>query len=201
MQQRMIWIAGLAALAGCHGNDRADSERTALALVAASRSPAGIGPELVDTDLAEQARRLQLVRRATLDTLKREKLLAVLAGAGGPDQQYPPSEWPQKQRERATRGLAATAQGECKATFAPQLAADRVKALTEPMQGVPPEVRAAQQELQSELRDAEAVRLDCQPGHVGVLLVKSAFGGRRAIDLWEFGATSFEVNPNDPAMK
>lgn len=197
---RYLILAGLIAVAGCK-KDTTESERVALAIVAAARTSTGIGPELVDSALTEKVRCMQLVRRTTLDTFNRDKLLAVLNGEGGPDRQYAPADRPQRQRERAARGLAATTRGDCKATPAPQLAADRVKALTDPIEGAPSEVLAAQQELQAALQEAEAVRLDCQPGHVGVLLVKAPDGKRRVIDLWELGASSFEVNPNDPTMK
>ncbi len=189
-----------ASIAGCR-HDPGESERVALALVEAARSPAGIGADLVDADVAEKVRRIQLVRRATLDTYDRGKLLEVLSGEAGPDRQYPPAERPTKQRERASRGLAATAKGACKATRDPRLASDRVQLLVEPLKHVPSEVTAAQQDLAAALHDTEGVRLDCAPGHVAVLLAKGGDGKLRAVDLWELGATSFEVNPNDPTMK
>jgi hypothetical protein len=198
--RRVLLFATLVSVAGCNRGPT-EAERTALALVEASRSPSGIGPELVNADLVEKVRRIQLVRRTTLDTYDRAKLLEVLAGEAGPDRQYAPADRPQKQRERASRGLAATAKGVCKATQDGQVAADRVHTLTDPMKYVPSEVVAAQQDLESALHDAEAVRLDCAPGRVAVLLVKGSDGKLRVVDLWEPGAASFEVNPNDPTLK
>jgi hypothetical protein len=199
----MRLVICLLLLAGCKRSPD-EAERLALGVVEAARSDGGIGPELVDADLIERIRRVQLVRRATLDTTEREALLRVLSGESGPDRRYPPSERPRMQRERATRGVRAHARGACTAKRDDTLTAERMRYLTEPPDGVPVEVAAAQRELIPALRGGVVVRLTCSgegSTSLGVLVVKGNDGKLRVVDLYPLVRNTVEINPDDPAMK
>jgi hypothetical protein len=203
MRPLLLLFAAATLAAGCR--HRQEAERFALDLLAAARSDGGIGPDLVDAQLVEKVRRLALVRRTMLDTHDRDQLLGVLSGEAGPDRQYPAAARAAKQRERATRGLAAVARGACRATVDESRAEMRVKFLVEPFTGAPDEVAVAQAELERGLRSAELVRLDCVDGkdqaRVGVLAVRGDDGKLRAVDIYPIGTGSFEVSPNDPRMR
>ena len=198
-------VSGAALAAGCRRGGEArggeELERAALELVAASRTDGGVGPEVVDGELVELIRRIQLVRRATLDTNDRDRLLEVLSGESGPDRQYPAAERPRMQRERATRGLREHARGDCKATRDGALTDERMRYLTEPPDGVPPEVAAAQRELATRLQGAAVVRLACAPGSLGVLVVRGADGKARAADVFPLQRSAIGIDPDDPQMK
>jgi hypothetical protein len=194
-------LLALACAFGCSSNKSSDQAKFALDLVAASRTAEGIRADQVDADLVEKVRRSQLVRRMRLDTADPTKLLEALSGETGPDRQYPPAERPLRQRERATRGLKANAQGDCQATMDTAEAAVRIKFLTEPLDNVPQQVLDARAELAAALQSAEVIRLTCAASRLGVLAVRGADGKLRAVDLYEIGRGSIEINPNDPSMK
>lgn len=193
-----VWL-GLA-VAGCMRSSN-EIETFAQTVVEAARSDAGIGPMLVDDTLVERVRRVQLARRTLLDTAKLEPILQALSGETGPDRQYPPAERSARQRQRASRGLRANAVGGCRIRADSRVAHERLRFLTEPPQGAPPPLRAEQEALARDLRDAEAVRLDCRSGPIGLLAQRDADRTLRAVDIFSIGASSFEVNPNDPQMK
>lgn len=179
-----------------------DTSRFALSVVEAARSPAGLGADLIDADLVEQSRRMQLVRRTTLDTWEADKLRAVLGGEGGPDRQYPVAERPQKQRERATRGLRATLDGACRASSWPAARDGRVRFLTLPWgPTLPDEVKAAQADLARRLAGAEAARVTCKTGDVVFLIVPGSDGKRRLVDIFPTATPNLVVSPNEPTMK
>lgn len=191
----------VAALGACQrrGRDRDPAERFALGLIEAARSDGGIRAEQVDDELVEKARRLQLVRRTTLDTFKPDVLRKTLAGEAGPDQQYPVAERPTKQRERATRGLRAGLTGRCAAQNDPKTLAERLTYLTKHIDHVPPEVAVAQDELRRALDGASGVAVACEQGIVGMILVPRA-GGLRVVDLFAIGLP-YEVDYRSPGMK
>ena len=198
--KRTVVALGLALVlaAGCRRGSPV--ERRALALVEAARSPAGIPATLVDEDLVERIRRVQLERRYAMDTHDRAKLLAVLAGEAGPDEKYPIAERAQKQRERAGRGLVAALHGACTTRVDPEGLAARVGFLTAAIDGAPPEAAAAQSSLARDLAGATLVRVGCDQGLVGVLFVERG-DDWRAIDLFPIGANPFELDPRSPSMK
>jgi hypothetical protein len=175
--------------------------RAALEVVVAARSPAGLGAELVDADVVEQVRRIQLVQRTTMDTRQAPALLRALDGDAGPDRQYPPSDRPQKQRERATRGLRDGLSGPCRAARWDTGRDRRVRHLVEPLENVPAAVTEAQSRLARALDGAELARVTCEKsGDVGMLFVPRD-GRLRLVDVWALGHSTVEVNPNEPTMK
>ena len=175
----------------------------ALRVVDAARAPGGLTAELVDDDLVERLRRVQLVKRATMDTMDRDKLLAALAGETGPDRRYPPAERPQKQRERATRGIQAMLGGKCSAQPWPAGLRERVAFFVGPAQAgtLPEEVQAAQREVGQKLAGAELARVTCEQGDVAFVVVKDAAGQRRLADAFPVQRATMVVNPNEPTMK
>lgn len=198
---KILIVFLVAAVGGCHTRKPDDEEAFALGLLAAARATDGIRADQVDAELVERVRRSQLTRRMTLDTHDRAKLLEALAGESGPDKQYPVAERPKKQRERASRGLAANAQGQCRAAVDENETATRVKFLTEAIPDVPREGLDARAALASALEGAEVIRLTCAAGPLGILVVRGSDGKLRAVDLYEIGRGSIEWNPNDPGMK
>ena len=146
-------------------------------------------------------RRLQLVRRTTLDTLKREALLEVLSGEAGPDKQYPASERPKKQRERATRGLVAATDGACRAVRDRSGAEEHVRKLVAPIAGAPAEVLAAEEELDGALRGVDGAVLVCDRGKVGLVMHRASDGKLKLVDMFDLARAPLEIDPNDPGMK
>jgi hypothetical protein len=198
-----IVILALAA-AGCprKAGHPGEELEVAQALLAQARAPDGIGTDLVDAEVVERVRRIQLVRRTTLDTREADVLLAALAGEAGPDRQYPEAVRAAKQRERATRGLRAQAHGECKASLDEPGTRGRLKYLLDPINGVPDEVKRAQEQLGSELHEATGARLDCaEGGHIGLLMRRGDDGKLRVVDIWEIGGQPIQFDPNIPGMK
>jgi hypothetical protein len=200
-------LVGAALAGGAAGlwrrHARSGLERFALAAVAAARSPEGLGAELVDEDLVERARRLQLVLRSTWDTHDRARLLGAFSGeALGPDRQYPPAERPLRQRERASRGLRDALDGKCRARRWEDARAARVAWLTTPPGGDwwPSEIATAQAELAGLLATAEAARVECDHGDV-VLLVARRDGRRRLVDVFPTERSKLQLNPNDPRQR
>lgn len=176
--------------------------RFAIRVVEAARSPDGLPAALVDAELVEQVRRVELARRLSLDTADRAALLAALSGEAGPDRQYPPSERPLRQRERATRGLRATLEGRCSAARWPEGGRAWLARITGPTTSrLPDEVVAAQEALRQRLAQAEAVRVTCAAGEVGLLLVRGPDGERRVAEIFPTRAAGIERSPFDPSMK
>ena len=190
--------------AGCHQRPLPPSGeelKVAEKLLAEARSDGGIGTDLVDAEMVERVRRIQLVRRTALDTFDKEKLLSVLAGEGGPDKQYPEAQRPEKQRERATRGMRAQAQGECKAVLDEAGVRARLDYLLSPVKGMPEAVNRAQEELGTMLRQATGARLDCTPGHIGMLMRRGDDGKLKVVDMWQAGAPPIQFDPDSPNQK
>jgi len=188
---------------------RAQPVRVALRVLEAARSEAGLDEVLVDAELVERVRRVELVRRMSLDTGARDKLLGALAGDVGPDRQYPPAERPLRQRERATRGLRARLSGACTAERWPEGGAAWVARITSsagPGQSpLPDEVVAEQRALRDRLSSATSVRVRCERGEVGMLMVRGPGLGLRVAEIFEprraTGGVGIETSPFDPAMK
>lgn len=181
---------------------RDELSRFALRVVDAARAPAGLGPDLVDDDLVERVRRMQLVKRTLMDTWDADKLLEAFHGEAGPDRKYPPDERPQKQRERATRGLRATLDGPCSAISWSEGLKQRVEFLvTEPNAKLPEEILAGQKELAARLAGAELARVTCTRGDIGFVVVKGKDGARRLVDAFNLVRASMELHPNEPTMK
>jgi hypothetical protein len=197
---RRAAILALLALAGCR-DQKAEVERFALDVVQAARSPDGIGPDLVDDVLVEKVRRLQLARRTTLDTMKREALVEALSGEVGPDKQYPVAERPKKQRERATRGLNATISGNCRAVHDTSGAEIHIKQLVAPIAGQPDEMLTAENEIDIALRGVDGAVLVCDTGKVGVVVHRGSDGKWKLVDMFDLQRQPIEINPNDPNMK
>ncbi len=197
---RRAGILALLALAGCH-DPKVEVERFALEVVRAARSPEGIGPDLVDEKLVEKVRCLQLARRMTLDTLKREALVEALSGEVGPDKQYPVAERPKKQRERATHALITTVSGDCRAVHDTPGAEAHVKQLVSPIPGQPEEMQAAETELDIALRGVDGAVLVCGTGKVGVVVHRGGDGKWKLVDLFDLNRQPIEINPNDPTLK
>jgi hypothetical protein len=189
-----------AATAACHRRPSDPLAAFALSVVDSARSPAGLDAHLVDDELVEAARRLQLVRRTTLDTGDPAQLVAVFHGDAGPDRNYPPAERPRMQRERATRGLRATLEGRCTAVRSETMAAARVHFLVEPLPRLPPEIVEGQQALARQLEGAEVARLTCKRGDVGMLVVRRG-GERKLVDIFPTMRPLVEISPNEPTMK
>ena len=177
--------------------------RFALSVLEAARSPGGLGPELVDDDLVERLRRVQLVKHTTMDTMDRDKLLAAFAGEAGPDRKYPVAERPAKQRERAARGMNAMLTGTCTAIPWPEGRAARVAFFVAPVDAgpLPDEVRTEQKALGERLAKAEVARVSCQSGEAGFVVVKDGSGKRRLVDAFPLHRATMEVHPNEPTMK
>ncbi len=197
---KWIWLLALGLGAGCKNRDK-DVEQFALDVVAAARAEPGLGPELVDEELVEQVRRVQLVRRTMLDTFDRAKLAEVLAGEAGPDRQYPPAERPRKQRERATRGLRAVLQGPCRATHDEAGAQIHVQRMVKPVPGQPDEVTRAMADLDRALAPVDGAVVQCESGKVGVVAHRGADGRLKLVDVFDLERSPIEINPNDPSMK
>jgi hypothetical protein len=198
-----IVVLALAA-AGCprKAGHPGEELEVADALLAQARSPAGIGTDLVDAEVVERVRRIQLVRRTALDTREADTLLAALSGEAGPDKQYPEAVRAAKQRERATRGLRAQAQGDCKASLDEAGTRGRLRYLLDPIKGTPDEIQRAQEQLGSSLHEATGARLDCsQGGKVGLLMRRGDDGKLRVVDIWEIGGQPIQFDPNIPGMK
>lgn len=176
--------------------------RFALKVVEAARSPAGLGPDLVDDDLVERVRCMQLVKRTLMDTWDPDTLLKAFHGEAGPDRQYVPAERPQKQRERATRGLRATLEGTCSAKPWTEGLKQRVEYLvTEANAKFPEEILAGQKELAARLANAELARVTCTHGDIGFVVVKARDGTRRLVDAFNLVRATMEIHPNEPTMK
>ena len=174
----------------------------ALRVVDAARSADGLGPELVDAELVERLRRLQLVLRTTMDTWEPAKLLDVYAGNAGPDRNYPVADRPKMQRERAARGIGATLSGRCTATRWDQAREGRVKYLVTPPEGhLPDEIVRGQAQAAEALAHAEAARVQCERGDAGMLFVKDSAGRYRLVDIFPSQRQVITVHPDDPSMK
>lgn len=203
--RRTRWILiGCALAAGCKrmpAGRPGEELELAEALLKQARAPEGIGPELVDSEVVERVRRIQLVRRTTLDTMQKDSLLAALAGQTGPDRQYPEAVRAAKQRERATRGLLAHAVGQCHARLDEAGTRERLKYLLDPVEGAPDQVRVAQEELGSSLHEATGARLECEHGQVGLLMRRGDDGKLKVVDLWQIGTPPIGLSPDDPSMK
>jgi len=194
-------IAVALALAGCRKNAKDEIEKFALDAVAAARADGGLGPDLVDADLVEQVRRVQLARRTMLDTFDRQALVAVLAGEAGPDRQYPPAERPLRQRERATRGLRAVLSGPCRASRDTDGAVIHVQRMVAPVVGQPEEVSQAMEQLDGALRGVDGAVVVCEHGKVGLVVHRARDGRLKLVDMIDLEKPPIEINPNDPTMK
>ena len=174
----------------------------ALSVVAAARSPAGIGPDLVDAQLVESIRRLQLVAHTAADTHDPAELMRSYTGQSGPDRRYPPEDRPRMQRERATRGLLAMVDGPCAAESFEPARRGRVAFLTTPLPGdIPGEILRGQQEVADALRGSELARVRCTKGDVAMLTVKDERGRYRLVDMFPTVRSNIEVRPDEPSMK
>ena len=209
-RQSRLLAAGLALaachVAACHRQPAAPPiepvAAAALHVVNAARSEAGIGPELVDENLVETLRRVQLVLRATISTWEPEKLLAAFHGETGPDKQYPVEDRPKMQRERATSGMRSTLAGKCTAKPWDQGKAGRVRYLVQPLAGkLPDEIVQAREQLKDTLAHAEAARVDCESGSAGMLFVKDGAGRYRLVDIFPTQHQTVTVNPDDPTLR
>ena len=192
---------------------RTGPTRLALAVVEAARSPAGIPEELVDAELVERVRRVELVRRLSLDTAERGRLLDALSGEVGPDRRYPPAERPLRQRERASRGVRGRLQGECRAERWSEGAAAWIARITGGSWGggkgpagtgqgsLPEEVIAEQRALRQRLAGAVGVRVWCTHGDLGMLVVRDGLIRRRVVEIFPTRAVTMEISPFDPSQK
>jgi hypothetical protein len=130
------------------------------------------------------------------------KLLADFHGETGPDRQYPLAERPQRQRERATRGLKALLQGRCEGQPMPAAVKGRVQWLTSAGGAkVPEEIELGMADTARILARAEAVIVSCDKGEAVFLIVPGSDGKRRLADVFSLQQEAMGVSPNDPAMK
>ena len=188
----------------CHRTPAPPSDEVAafaLRAVEESRGP-GIGRDTIDEQLVELVRRVQLVKRATLDTMDKQRLLEVFAGEAGPDKKYDKAERPRMQRERAARGIKQSLSGKCTADRIDEGRDARVHFLTEPLAGeVPAEIVAGVADLARRLTSAQLARVRCEKGELGFLIVRGDAGSLRLIDVFEIRPSPIEIHPDDPSMK
>jgi hypothetical protein len=177
--------------------------RFALRLVDAARAPAGVPEAMVDAEMVERLRRIELVRRLASEEAPAPRIADALRGEAGPDAQYPTEERARRQRERAARGVAATLSGACTAARAPTLARRWVERVTSSAEALhlPAEAVAEQRALAHRLARAEGVIVKCDKGSLGVLVTRSFPLGCRVADLMPMDAPKAPLDPTDPGMK
>ena len=180
--------------------------RFAARVIDAARSEGGLGEDLVDAELVERVRRVELVRRLSVDTASRQMLLGALAGEVGPDRQYPPADRPLRQRERAARGIKARLAGPCTARRWSEGGAAWIARITGPGQSpLPEEAVAEQRALGGRLAGAWSVRVSCERGELALLLVRGPGLGLRVAEIFDPARATpgvgIETSPFDPNMK
>jgi hypothetical protein len=189
----LLFAISIGLSSGCHPKAKSppkEAEPFALAFIGAARAGA-IGPEWVDDALVERVRRVQrleLVGRARAPAEVMAKVWATK-----PDPHVAPAERGRLQRERAAQALSGSLHGECTAKRDPAGAIGRIGALTAKLDKAPADAQAELARLGTDLTGAELVRVRCEKGAVGLLMVPRA-SSFQVVDL-------FAVNENRAPFK
>jgi hypothetical protein len=167
----VLAIAAASALgAGCKPQRPAEAGPFAVAFVEAARG-AGIDPDWVDDALILRIRRAQKLQNASKAKAAPEALAAAWTGDATPGLSF--EQRSKLQRDRAAHGLKRALHGRCDARDDAEGLSKRVEAITTAVAGAPAEAAEELARLGRDLSSAHLIRVSCDDGAAGLVLVPS----------------------------
>lgn len=182
----LMVACGSLSMAGC---DRWSRDVSAFAETFVERArKGGVPDEAFDPDLADRARRVQLLKRVPGDRVS-PSTLAILWRDSAPRSSV--NERAQQYRARASAAIRATTAGTCRAAVDDELGATRLGLLTRSVPGAPAEANAEVESLAVALAAARVVRVRCDRGALGLVAVpRPSSPWWAAIDLFDAGESA-----------
>ncbi len=191
-----VAAALFAAFAACHKPRPQGAGETALALVEGARTGA-IERGLVDEELIARIRRVERYQGAAHAHVAPDVLAKVWATPL--DRGLTAEEKSRQLRERAAAGLRRSLHGKCDAAEDAEAARRRVEALVTRVDNATDDATAEMTALGRDLAAAKLIKVNCDDGAVGLLLIPSG-AGFRVVDIFPLGGLHmpFQNKPGTP---
>ncbi|HZS38735.1 MAG TPA: hypothetical protein VFF06_18010 [Polyangia bacterium] len=181
-----IAILGLGACKPAHP---ADAGGFATAFVDAARGE-GLGADWVDDVMIARIRRAQRLQNAAKAKATPEQLAR--AWNDDPTPGLPYEQRSKLQRDRAAHGIKRSLHGRCDARDDHEGVAKRVEAVSASIEGAPADAKEELARLARDLSSAHLVRVNCDDGAVGLVLVPSGKSWQ-AVDVFPLGGLHMPV--------
>jgi hypothetical protein len=160
----------------------------AIQVVADARA-GGIAPALVDDDLADRLRRLQLLKRVPTDSASAAFLLRLWQD--DPESALSQAARRALHRRRAALNLQANLRGQCHAILDAEGTGSRIDFLTRAVARAPAEANQEMARVGQALAGSTVVQVRCEEGAVAMLLVREDHW--RVVDV--FAVKTIDVAP------
>jgi hypothetical protein len=194
--RRMRGLLGglvIAALAvGCKPQRPAEPVAFALGFVEAARGE-GLTPDWVDDAMILRIRRVQRLENAAKAKQPPETLAR--AWNEDPTPGLPYEQRSKLQRDRAAHGMKRALHGRCDGRDDREGFAKRVEAVSAPVEGAPADAKEELARLARDLSSAHLIRVNCDDGAVGIVLVPSGKSWQ-VVDVFPLGGLHLPLPQN-----
>jgi len=177
---------------GCKPKRPADAVSFALAFVEAARGE-GLAADWVDDAMILRIRRMQKLQNAAKAKAPADGLAH--AWNDDPTPGLPYEQRSKLQRDRAAHGMKRALHGRCDGRDDGEGLAKRVEAVTAPVEGAPADAKQELARLQRDLSSAHLIRVNCDDGAVGIVLIPSGQSWQ-VVDVFPLGGLHMPLPQN-----